>query len=144
MQAGRRRWKAAGGDCTAVRSARRLLVRQHAQDVLVAEEHKSSSPSVTSLPPYCGSITLSSTLTPIGSSDPSLSRRPGPTEITTPSLSLLWVDSGSSTPPIDLVGGSMRWTSTRSSSGTRRRAAICRTWRPLELRKRGRGDFGGA
>eukprot|EP00966_Prymnesium_polylepis_P231878 5364445-Prymnesium_polylepis.1 len=65
-----------------------------------------------SLPPYCGSSTLSSTLTPIGSSAPSLSRRPGPTDSTIPSFSLLCTCSGSRMPPIDLVGGSTRLTST--------------------------------
>ena len=68
----------------------------------------SSSLISTSLPPYCGSSTLSSGLTPIGSSAPSLSRRPGPTLTTTPSFSFDCEASGSRIPPIDLVGGSMR------------------------------------
>jgi hypothetical protein len=101
------------------------------------------------LPPYSGRRTLSPSLTPVGMSSPACVRLPGPTASTTPSLTcaryaagvrdtlvtqqgacrrststLGRAESGSSTPPADLVGATTRSTKTRSRRGISLRAAI--------------------
>jgi hypothetical protein len=66
-----------------------------------------------------GINTRSPVVTPMGSLLPSLSRPPGPTARTLASLSSLTLDSGRKMPLAVLASALMRWTRTRSSSGTR-------------------------